>query len=145
VHIIGPIFYIETVLRGMRLVLETRVHMKLIIIKEFRAVNFAASKNLVVKSTMFPHLNIYKYTWTSSEGKTHSQIDDVVIDRRWLSSMLDVRSFRGANCDSDHYLVVAKDRERLAMGKLAVKKVDMDRFNLKKLNDRKLKIGIRLQ
>jgi len=27
-----------------------------------RIVNFATSKNLVVKSTMFPHLNIHKYT-----------------------------------------------------------------------------------
>jgi len=29
-----------------------------------RIVNFATSKNLVVKSTMFPHRNIHKYTWT---------------------------------------------------------------------------------
>ena len=28
-----------------------------------RIVNFATSKNLVVKSTMFPHRNIQKYTW----------------------------------------------------------------------------------
>ena len=27
-----------------------------------RIVNFAVSKNLVVKSTMFPHSNIYKHT-----------------------------------------------------------------------------------
>jgi hypothetical protein len=27
-----------------------------------RVVNFATSKNLVVKSTMFPHRNIHKYT-----------------------------------------------------------------------------------
>jgi len=35
-----------------------------------RIVNFATSKNLVVKSTMFPHRNIHKYTWTSPDGKT---------------------------------------------------------------------------
>jgi len=29
-----------------------------------RLVNFATSKYLVVKSTMFPHWNIHKYTWT---------------------------------------------------------------------------------
>jgi len=28
-----------------------------------RIVNFATSKNLVVKSIMFPHRNIHKYTW----------------------------------------------------------------------------------
>jgi len=55
-----------------------------------RIVNFATSKNLVVKSTMFPHRNIHKYTWTSSDGKTHNQIDHVLIDRRWQSSVLDV-------------------------------------------------------
>jgi hypothetical protein len=29
-----------------------------------RVINFATSKNLVVKSTMFPHHSIRKYTWT---------------------------------------------------------------------------------
>ena len=40
-----------------------------------RLVNFATSQNMVVKSTMFPHRNIHKYTWTSPDGKTHNQID----------------------------------------------------------------------
>jgi hypothetical protein len=44
-------------------------------------VNFATSRNLRVKSTMFPHRNIYKYTWTSSDGKTHNQIDHILVDR----------------------------------------------------------------
>ena len=35
-----------------------------------RLVNSATSKNLVVKSTMFPHRNIHKYTWTSPDDKT---------------------------------------------------------------------------
>jgi hypothetical protein len=45
-----------------------------------RVVNFATCKNLTVKSTMFPHHNIHKYTWTSSDGKAHDQIDHVLID-----------------------------------------------------------------
>jgi len=53
-------------------------------------VNFATSKNLVVKSMMFPHQNIHKYTWTSSDGKTQNQIDHILIDRRWHSSILDI-------------------------------------------------------
>jgi len=36
-----------------------------------RLVNFATSKNLIVKSTMLPHRNIHKYTWTSPDGETH--------------------------------------------------------------------------
>src|SRR5215469_10555889 len=104
-----------------------------------RIVNFATSKNLVVKSTMFPHRNIHKYTWTSPDGKTHNQIDHILIDRRRQSSILDVRSFRGAECDSDHYLVVAKLRERLAVRKQAAQKFDGERFNLRKLNEMEAK------
>ena len=76
-----------------------------------RLVNFATSINLVVKSTMFPHRNFQKYTWTSSDGKTHNQIDHVLVEGRWHSSVLDVRSFKGAECDTYHYLVIAKVRE----------------------------------
>jgi len=36
--------------------------------------------------------------------------------------MLDVGSFQGADCDTDHYLVVAKVRERLAVSKQASQK-----------------------
>jgi hypothetical protein len=32
-----------------------------------RVVNFDTSKNLIVKSTMFPHRSIHKYTWTGRE------------------------------------------------------------------------------
>jgi hypothetical protein len=31
-----------------------------------RAVNFATSENLIVRSTTFPHHEIYKHTWSSS-------------------------------------------------------------------------------
>ena len=97
-----------------------------------RLVNFATLQNL---GTMFPHRNIHKYTWTSPDDKTHNQIDHVLIDKRWHSSVLDVRSFRGAYCDTDHYLVIAKLRERLAVGKQAAQRFDRQRFNLRKLNE----------
>ncbi|PNF41609.1 hypothetical protein B7P43_G10463 [Cryptotermes secundus] len=115
--------------------LGMRVCMKLVMIMELRVVNFATSKNLTVKSTMFPHRNIHKFTWTSPDGKIHNQIDHILIDRRRHSSILDVRSFRAADCDTDHYLVVAKVKERLAVSKQTTHRVHMERFNLKKLNE----------
>jgi exonuclease III len=55
-----------------------------------RLVKFAIFKNLRVKSTMFLHCNIHKYTWTSADGKTNNQIDHILIDRRRHSNVLDV-------------------------------------------------------
>jgi hypothetical protein len=105
-----------------------------------RVVNFVTSKNLVVKSAMFPHRSIHKYAWTSPDGKTHNQIDHILIDRRQHSSILDVIFFRWADCDSDHYyLVVAKVRERLVVSNRMVKKMDVERFNLKQLNEEETK------
>jgi hypothetical protein len=83
---------------------------------------------------MFPHRNINQFAWTSPDGKMHNQIDHILTDRRQHSSVLDVRSFRAADCDTDHYLVVAKVKERLAVSKEATQRVHMERFSLQKLN-----------
>jgi hypothetical protein len=55
-----------------------------------------SSKNLTVKSTMFRHRNIHKFTWTSPDGKAHEQID---------------------HSDMDHSLMGARVGERLAVNK----------------------------
>jgi hypothetical protein len=47
-----------------------------------RVVNFSTSRNLIVKSTTLPHLEIHKHTWTSPDDVTHNQIDHVLIDKR---------------------------------------------------------------
>jgi hypothetical protein len=57
-----------------------------------------------------------------------------LIDKRH-SNALDIRSLRGADCDTDHYLVVAKLRGRISVSKRARQTMDSDRFDLKKLAD----------
>jgi hypothetical protein len=104
-----------------------------------RIVNFATSINLVVDRTMFPHRNIRKYTWTSPDGKTHNQTDHTLIDRKWHSSILDVRSCMGDDSDTEHNQVVAKVRERLAVSKQATQKFDVERFNCRKPNELEIK------
>ena len=45
-----------------------------------RKLTFATSKNLFLNSTIFPHQNIRKYTWTSPDVKTHNQIEHILMD-----------------------------------------------------------------
>jgi hypothetical protein len=68
-------------------------------------------------------------------GRLATRLDYILVDRIWHSSILDVQSFKGADCDTDHYLVVAKVREGLAIGKQAAQKFDVIRFNLMKLSE----------
>jgi hypothetical protein len=55
-------------------------------------------------------------------------------NKRQHSNVLDVYSFRGAGCDTDHYVVVA-----VAVRKQARQKHDLERFDLKKLDDVEVK------
>ncbi|KAJ4446465.1 hypothetical protein ANN_13161 [Periplaneta americana] len=104
-----------------------------------RLVNFATSKNLIVKNTTFPHKDIHKYTWTSPDGLTHNQIDHILIDKRRHTSVVDIRTFRGADCNSDHYLVIGELRERLSVAKRVEQQVNITKFNILKLKDEEAK------
>jgi hypothetical protein len=73
-----------------------------------------------------------------SRWENHNQIDHILEDRQRQSNVLDVRSYRAADCDTDHYLV-AKVRERLAVNKQRTHRFHMERFNLKKLNEVEVK------
>ncbi|XP_054089054.1 craniofacial development protein 2-like [Zeugodacus cucurbitae] len=55
------------------------------------------------------HKKIHQATWLSPDRIIRIQIDHVVIDGH-VSSVFDVRTLRGPNIDSDHYLVAAKIR-----------------------------------
>ena len=59
----------------------------------------------------------------------------VLVDRRWHSSILDLRSFKGTDCDADHHFVFAHFRKRLSVNKRAAQKFRKERLNPKNLSD----------
>jgi hypothetical protein len=78
-------------------------------VNRVRIVNIAISKISRVRSIIFPHCNILKSNWTSPDWKALNQIANYLIARHRYSSLLDIRSFRAADCNTDHSLLVAEN------------------------------------
>ena len=53
------------------------------------------------------------YTWTSPDGQYWSPIDYILCSQRWRSSIQSAKTRLGADCGSDHELLVAKFRLKL--------------------------------
>jgi len=70
-----------------------------------RLANFASGKGLIIKSTMLPRKDIYKYNWVSPDRRHRNQIDYVLINNRFKNSITNVRTLRGADAYFDHFPV----------------------------------------
>ena len=53
------------------------------------------------------------YTGTSPDGQYQNQIDYVLCSQRWRSSIQSAKTIPGADCGSDHELLIAKFRLKL--------------------------------
>jgi hypothetical protein len=87
---------------------------------------------MVIGGTHFKHKNIHKGTWKTPDKKCVNQIDHILIEARHRSDLLDVRAFRGANVDTDHYLIGSRIRARIANYRKE-RRVWMEKFNLEPL------------
>ncbi|KAK9694550.1 hypothetical protein QE152_g33478 [Popillia japonica] len=79
-------------------------------------------------STHFPRKEIYKGTWRIPGRKETNQIDHVLVQERYAHLIKNVRTYRGADVDSDHFLVVVKMKEIAAERKQRKTKIDSDHF-----------------
>jgi hypothetical protein len=61
------------------------------------------ANNFVIKNACFNHKRIHKGTWKIPGNEQTNQIYHVLVSRRHGSSILDVKTARGPNCDFDHY------------------------------------------
>lgn len=81
----------------------------------------------------------------SPSGVFKNQIDHVLIDPRHKTSVLDVHSLRSVECGSDHYLVLAKVRQRIALEKRQNTTKAPERIAVNKLKRREIAEEFRLK
>ncbi|CAH1721690.1 unnamed protein product [Aphis gossypii] len=100
-----------------------------------RLINFAISKNMVVSSTRFPRKNIHKETWLSPGGRYSSQIDHVLIENKHKTIIKNVKSYRGADADTDHYLILIDFRVKMSMEWKKKQKI-LEKYEVDKLKNK---------
>ena len=69
---------------------------------------FCQENALVMENTLFQQHKRRLYTWTSPDGQNQSQIDYILCSQRWRSSIQSTKIRPGADCGSDHELLIAK-------------------------------------
>ena len=61
-------------------------------------------------NTLFQQHKRRCYTWTSPDGQHQNQTDYILCSQRWRSSIQSTKTGPGADCGSDHELLITKFR-----------------------------------
>ena len=78
-----------------------------------RLIEFCQENALVIANTLFQQHKRRLYTWTSPDGQYRNQIDYILCSQRWRSSIQSAETRPGADCGSDHELLMAKFKLKL--------------------------------
>ena len=78
-----------------------------------RLIGFFQENALVIANTLFQQHKRRLYTRTSPDGQHQNQIDYVLCNQRWRSSIQLAKTRLGADCGSDHELLITKFRLKL--------------------------------
>ena len=73
-----------------------------------RLIEFCQKNALVIQTPSSNNARLY--TWTSADGQHQNQIDYILCSQRWRSSIQSTKTRPGADCGSDHELLIAKFR-----------------------------------
>ena len=77
---------------------------------------FCQENALAIENILYQQHKRRLYTWTSPDGQYRNQIDYILCSQRWRSSLQLAKTRLGADCGSDHELLVAKFRLKLKKG-----------------------------
>ena len=78
--------------------------------------DFCQENTLIIANTLLQQQKRQLYTWTSPDGQHRNQIDYILCSQRWRSSIRSEKTRPGAECGSDHELLIAKFRLKLKKG-----------------------------
>ena len=81
-----------------------------------RLTEFCQENALVIADTLYQQHKRRLYTWTSPDGQYRNQIDYILCGQRWRSSIASAKTRPGAECGSDHELLVANFRHEWRPG-----------------------------
>ena len=73
-----------------------------------RLIEFCQENALVIAKTFFQQHKRRLYTWTSPDGQHRNQTDHILCSQRWRSSIQSAKTRLGADCGTDHELLIAK-------------------------------------
>ena len=76
-----------------------------------RLTEFCQENTLVKANTLFQQYKRWLYTWISPDGQYWNQIDYILCSQRWRKQSAKIRP--GADCASDHELLISKFRFKL--------------------------------
>ena len=71
-----------------------------------RLIEFCQENTLVIANTIFQQHKRRLYTWTLLDGQHQNQINYILHSQRWRSSIQSAKSRPGADCGSDHELLL---------------------------------------
>ena len=78
-----------------------------------KLIEFCQRNALVITNTLFQEHKRRLYTWSSPDGQRRNQIDYILCSQRWRSSIQSAKTRPGADCGSDHELLIARFRLKL--------------------------------
>ena len=76
-------------------------------------IEFCQENTVVLANTLFQQHKRRLYTWTSPDGQHRNKIDYILCSQRWKNSIQSAKTRPGADCGSDHELLIAKFRLKL--------------------------------
>ena len=78
-----------------------------------RLIEFCQEDTLVIANSPYQQHRRRLYTWTSPDDRHRNQIDYILCSQRWRSCIQSTKTRPGADCGSDHELLIAKFRLKL--------------------------------